>query len=110
MTPRLRADAPILTSPTPLIALTAIPLLAAARIDPREFLGAPVWQKPLQFHLALGVCAVTLAFFRRSLPQRMTQRNQRIVQAWFRPGFWRNWSGSAGRQALPPQHILTPMT
>jgi hypothetical protein len=68
---RLWQDAPALTGLALFIALTAVPLLAAAMIDPRSFLDAPVWQKPLQFHLALSVYAVTLAFFARFLPKGM---------------------------------------
>ncbi len=69
---RLWSDAPVLTGLALFTALTAVPLLAAAMIDPRSFLDAPVWQKPLQFHLALSVYALTLAFFARFLPPGMT--------------------------------------
>jgi hypothetical protein len=69
---RLWSDAPVLTGLALFIALTALPLMAAAMIDPRSFLDAPVWQKPLQFHLALSVYTITLAFFARFLPPGMT--------------------------------------
>jgi hypothetical protein len=69
---RLWNDAPVFTGLAVFIALTTVPLLAAALIDSRMFLDAPVWQKPLQFHLALSVYLVTLAFFARYLPQGMT--------------------------------------
>jgi hypothetical protein len=75
---RLQQDAPAFTGLALFIALTAIPLLAAATIDPRQFLNAPVWQKPLQFHLALAIYLITLAFFARYLPTPMTTRKWRI--------------------------------
>ena len=75
---RLWHDAPVFTGLALFIALTALPLLAAAAIDTRTFLDAPVWQKPLQFHLALGTYIITLAFFARFLPQGMTTRRWRI--------------------------------
>ncbi len=75
---RLWTDAPAFTGLALFIALTAVPLLAAALIDPRLFLGAPIWQKPLQFHLALGVYILTLAFFARFLPTGMASRPWRI--------------------------------
>jgi hypothetical protein len=75
---RLWHDAPAFTGLALFIALTAIPLLAAAAIDTRVFLDAPVWQKPLQFHLALGTYIITLAFFARFLPQGMTTRRWHI--------------------------------
>ena len=78
---RLWHDAPAFTGLTLFIALTALPLLGAAAIDPRSFLDAPVWQKPLQFHLALAVYTLTLAFFARYLPQGMTTRRWRIYAA-----------------------------
>lgn len=69
---RLWQDAPVLTGLALFIALTAVPLLVAGMIDPRRFLDAPVWQKPLQFHLALSVYVISLAFFARYLPKGMT--------------------------------------
>jgi hypothetical protein len=75
---RMWHDAPAFTGLALFIALTAIPLLAAAMIDTRTFMEAPVWQKPLQFHLALGIYILTLAFFARFLPQGMTSRRWRI--------------------------------
>lgn len=79
MQTRMWHDAPLFTGLALFIALTAVPLLAAAMIDTRLFLDAPVWQKPLQFHLALSVYIATLAFFARYLPQRMaTGRRWRI--------------------------------
>jgi hypothetical protein len=75
---RLWHDAPVFTGLALFITLTAIPLLAAAMIDTRTFLDAPVWQKPLQFHLALAIYIITLAFFARFLPQGMTTRRWRI--------------------------------
>ncbi|MGL4322025.1 MAG: hypothetical protein ACRCS3_14295 [Paracoccaceae bacterium] len=75
---RLWQDAPAFTGLALFIALMAIPLLAAAAIDPRTFLHAPVWQKPLQFHLALTTFIITLAFFARFLPHGMQTRRWRI--------------------------------
>jgi hypothetical protein len=74
-------DAPTFTCLALFIALTAIPLLAAALIDPRMFLNAPVWQKPLQFHLALSVYIITLAFFARYVPGGLNSRRWRIYAA-----------------------------
>ena len=78
---RMTRDAPAFTGLALFIAATALPLMAAALLDTREFLNAPVWQKPLQFHLALGTYIVTLAFFARFLPQGMTPRRWRIYAA-----------------------------
>jgi hypothetical protein len=75
---RIWRDAPAFSGLALFIALTAIPLLAAAMIDTRLFLDAPVWQKPLQFHLALSVYILTLAFFARYLPHGMSSRRWRI--------------------------------
>ena len=80
MTPttRLWRDAPAFTGLGLFIGLAALPLLVAATIDPRMFLDVPVWQKPLQFHLALGIYVVTLAVYARFLPHGMTTRRWRI--------------------------------
>lgn len=75
---RIWTDAPAFAGLALFIALTAIPLLGAALIDPRLFLDAPVWQKPLQFHLALGIYSITLAYFARFLPAGMASRPWRI--------------------------------
>lgn len=77
-TSRMAIDAPVFTGLALFIALTAIPLIAASLIDTRDFLKAPVWQKPLQFHLALSTFIITLAFFARFLPTPMTTRKWRI--------------------------------
>jgi hypothetical protein len=71
-------DAPAFSGLAVFIALTAVPLIAAAMIDARQFLDAPIWQKPLQFHLALSVYIATLAFFARYLPDGMASRPWRI--------------------------------
>ena len=71
---RLWLDAPAFTGMSLFIALAALPLLAAAALDPRTFLHAPVWQKPLQFHLALCIYTLTLAVFARYLPNGMQSR------------------------------------
>ena len=75
---RMWQDAPAFTGLALFITLTSLPLLAATFIDARMFLDAPVWQKPLQFHLALATYIITLAFFGRYLPQGMTSRRWRI--------------------------------
>ncbi len=75
---RIWTDAPAFAGLGVFVALTAIPLLAAAMIDTRVFLDAPVWQKPLQFHLALSVYILTLAWFARFMPSGMTSRAWRI--------------------------------
>lgn len=79
---RLWDDAPALAAFALLIALAAIPLLAAAALDPRSFQGESIWVKPLKFHLALTVYFATLAIFARWLPEGMTDsRGWRIYQA-----------------------------
>jgi hypothetical protein len=70
---QLWTDAPAFAGLGLFIALTAVPLLAASLIDPRQFLGAPIWHKPLQFHLALAVYTLTLAYFARFLPRGLMQ-------------------------------------
>ncbi len=75
---RMWNDAPAFTGLSLFIAQTAVPLMAAAMLDQRIFLDAPIWQKPLQFHLALATYTLTLAFFARYLPAGMTGRNWRI--------------------------------
>ena len=77
-TTRMTRDAPAFTGLGLFIAISALPLIAASLLDPREFLNAPVWQKPLQFHLALSTYILTLAFFARFLPQGMAPRRWRI--------------------------------
>jgi hypothetical protein len=78
---RMWHDAPAFTGLALFITLTAAPLLAAAMIDTRTFLDAPVWQKPLQFHLALATYILTLAFFARFLPHGLRTRPWRIYAA-----------------------------
>lgn len=65
---RLRADAPAFTALALVIALAAIPLLAAQQIDPRLIGAEGAWTKPLKFHLALAVYFATLAAFARWMP------------------------------------------
>jgi hypothetical protein len=69
---RLWDDAPVFTGLALLIALGAVPFLAAHTLDPRMIGGEPVWLKPLKFHLALAVFLGTLAVFARWLPPRVT--------------------------------------
>jgi hypothetical protein len=54
---------------TLLVALAALPLLAATAVDDRLFQGETVWLKPLKFHLALTVYTGTLALFAMLLPE-----------------------------------------
>jgi hypothetical protein len=54
---------------TLLIALAALPLLAATAVDDRLFQGETVWLKPLKFHLALTVYTATLTLFAMLLPE-----------------------------------------
>jgi hypothetical protein len=69
--PRLAAASranPQLLAITLLMALAAAPLAVAHALDPRVFLGDPIWLKPLKFHLALAVYTGTLALFALLLP------------------------------------------
>lgn len=63
--------APALSALTLLMALAALPLLAAYALDPRQFGGESVWVKPLKFHLALVVFIGTLAILARWMPAGM---------------------------------------
>lgn len=64
--PALRADPFAATAIV--IALAAVPLLAAHALDPRAIGAEPAWIKPLKFHLALSVYFATLAVFARWIP------------------------------------------
>ena len=64
--PALRADPFAATAIV--IALAAVPLLAAHALDPRVIGAEPAWIKPLKFHLALSVYFATLAFMARWMP------------------------------------------
>ena len=50
------------------IALSALPILVAHGLDPRQFQGDGIWLKPLKFHLALTIYTGTLALFTALLP------------------------------------------
>ena len=79
---RLWDAAPALSAFALLVALAAIPLLAAAALDPRSLQGEGIWVKPLKFHLALTVYFATLAIFARWMPAGMMEtRGWRIYQA-----------------------------
>lgn len=54
---------------TLILALAAVPLLAAYSLDPRMFQGDNIWLKPLKFHLALTVYTGTLTLFAMLLPE-----------------------------------------
>jgi hypothetical protein len=76
MTATLTAPRPWALSPpnrqllaiTLLVALAALPLMAAHALDARLFQGDGIWLKPLKFHLALTVYTGTLALFAMLLP------------------------------------------
>lgn len=64
---------------TLLIALAALPLMAAYGLDDRLFQGDNIWLKPLKFHLALTVYTGTLVLFAMLLPEgTFTSRRWRI--------------------------------
>ncbi len=65
---RLWTDAPALTILSVILILALIPLYAAMALDLREFQGDSPWLKPVKFHYALAIYAVTLAFFARYMP------------------------------------------
>ena len=65
---RLWTDAPALTILSVILILALIPLYAATALDLREFQGDSPWLKPVKFHYALAIYAVTLAFFARYMP------------------------------------------
>lgn len=78
---RLFADAPALAALTVIIALSALPLMAAFNLDPRQFQGESIWLKPLKFHAALAIYLATLVFFARWLPDGLMQsRGWQIYQ------------------------------
>jgi hypothetical protein len=62
---RMASDAPGYTVMALLLAFWLMPLLAAMSVDARVFQGESPWLKPVKFHLALSVYAITLAFFAR---------------------------------------------
>lgn len=67
---RMGADAPAFTALAILLILGLIPLYAAMALDTRIFQGESPWLKPVKFHFALGVYALSLAFFARFMPDR----------------------------------------
>lgn len=78
---RLFDDAPALAALTVIILLSAIPLLVAYQLDPRQFQGDSIWLKPLKFHAALAIYLGTLVVFARWLPDGMMQsRSWQIYQ------------------------------
>ena len=66
---RMWADAPGFTGLALLLILALVPLYAAMVLDARIFQGESPWQKPVKFHVALGIYMATLAFFARYLPE-----------------------------------------
>lgn len=64
---------------TLVIALAAVPLLAALALDPRQFQGDSIWLKPLKFHVALSLYTGTLVIFAMLLPaEAFTSRRWRV--------------------------------
>ncbi|NHB78213.1 hypothetical protein [Rhodobacter calidifons] len=64
---------------TLLVALTALPVMAAYGLDGRMFQGDSIWLKPLKFHLALVVYTGSLAIYAMLLPEgTFTSRRWRI--------------------------------
>lgn len=64
---------------TLLIALAALPLMAAYALDDRLFQGDNIWLKPLKFHLALTVYTGTLVLYGMLLPEgTFTTRRWRV--------------------------------
>ncbi len=61
-------NASALLALTVLIALAALPILAAHLLDTRIVSDEAVWLKPLKFHAALAIYLLTLAYFARWLP------------------------------------------
>lgn len=59
----LAAGSPGLTATGLLLLLLLVPLALASLADPRTVSGHAVWDKPMRFALALGLYALTLAFF-----------------------------------------------
>jgi hypothetical protein len=65
---RLWTDAPALTVLSVMLILALVPLYAAMAIDTRLFQDESPWLKPVKFHYALAIYALTLAFFARYMP------------------------------------------
>lgn len=65
---RLWTDAPALTTLSVILILGLVPLYGAMTLDLRAFQGNSPWLKPVKFHYALAIYALTLAFFARYMP------------------------------------------
>ncbi|MBD1206590.1 MAG: hypothetical protein H9533_20995 [Rhodobacteraceae bacterium] len=70
---RLWTDAPALATLSLILILGLIPLYAAMSLDLREFQGESPWLKPVKFHYALAIYAVSLAVFARYMPAATRQ-------------------------------------
>lgn len=57
-----------------LMVIAMAPTLFAMAVDPRQFQGIDIWEKPLKFQVALAVYLGTLALFAGWLPKGMTGR------------------------------------
>ncbi len=57
-----------------LMVIAMAPTLFAMAVDPRQFNGINIWDKPFKFEVALAVYLGTLALFAGWLPQGMTAR------------------------------------
>lgn len=69
---RFWRDAPPYAALTLVIALSALPLIVALALDPRQFQADSVWIKPLKFHAALAIYTATLALYARWMPPETT--------------------------------------
>lgn len=65
---RLWSDAPSFTTLSVILIFALIPLYGAMTLDLRAFQGDSPWLKPVKFHYALAIYALTLAFFARYMP------------------------------------------
>ena len=66
---RVWTDAPAFTTLGFMLLLGLIPLYGAMSLDLRVFQGESPWMKPVKFHYALGIYALSLAYFARFMPE-----------------------------------------
>jgi hypothetical protein len=65
-----------------LLVIAMAPTLFAMAVDPRQFNGVNIWEKPLKFEVALVIYLATLALFSNWLPEGMTARRGYRVFSW----------------------------
>ncbi len=65
-----------------LLVVAMVPTLFAMMVDPRQFNGINVWDKPLKFEVALAVYLATLAWFAVHLPKSVTSARWYGVFSW----------------------------